>query len=243
MGTGVSRRSGSGAISSRRELPGFRGAVLLSLMKTHLVWDWNGTLLDDLDLVVGSTNASLATAGGAPVARDDHRRDFRRPVHHYYGALLGRDVDEDEFAKLDRAFHEAYDTGLPECLLAAGAEGAIKAWPGPQSLLSMWFHDSLVPTVDRYGLTPYFRRIDGLRSAVGGGSKAPYLRVHLEELGIAGTDCVLIGDSVDDAVAAASVGARIVLYSGGITHPDRLRTVGVPVADTLAEAVEIALSR
>ena len=51
---------------------------------------------------------------------------------------------------------------------------------------------------------------------------------------------MLIGDSVDDADAAASVGARCVLYTGGFTDPARLRAVGVPVADTLAEAMLLA---
>jgi phosphoglycolate phosphatase-like HAD superfamily hydrolase len=50
---------------------------------------------------------------------------------------------------------------------------------------------------------------------------------------------VLIGDSVDDAEAAASVGAGAVLYSGGFTHVDKLRAVGVPVVDTLHEAVAL----
>ena len=50
----------------------------------------------------------------------------------------------------------------------------------------------------------------------------------------------MIGDSVDDALAAASVGARCVLYSGGFTDAVRLAEVGVPVVDSLIEAVAIA---
>jgi len=40
--------------------------------------------------------------------------------------------------------------------------------------------------------------------------------------------------------AAASVGARCVLYTGGFTDPAKLRAYGVPVADTLLEAVALA---
>jgi phosphoglycolate phosphatase-like HAD superfamily hydrolase len=206
----------------------------------HIVWDWNGTLLDDIGLVVEATNASLATAGGGPVTMADHRRDFRRPVHHYYGAVLGRDIDSEEFVKLDRAFHEAYDAGLATCELSPGALAALAGWSGTQSLLSMWFHDQLVPTVNRYGLTSYLGRVDGLRTTIGGGPKAPHLVAHLEALGLRGPECVLIGDSIDDAVAAASVGARCVLFSGGLTDRDRLATLGLPVVDTLAEAVLLA---
>jgi phosphoglycolate phosphatase-like HAD superfamily hydrolase len=207
----------------------------------HLVWDWNGTLLDDLTLVVAATNAALAAAGGPPTTADEHRREFRRPVSEYYAAVLGRPVDLAEFTRLDEVFHGVYGQGLTACSLAADAVGALGSWTGTQSLLSMWFHTDLVPTVDRYGLTAYFARVDGLRARVGGGSKAPHLASHLAALGLAGGDCVLIGDSVDDAEAAASVGARCVLYAGGFTDPDRLGGCGVPVAATLAEAVTLAL--
>ncbi|MBX6357086.1 MAG: HAD hydrolase-like protein [Micromonosporaceae bacterium] len=206
----------------------------------HLVWDWNGTLLDDLSLVVDATNAALVAAGGGPTTVDEHRREFRRPVTEYYSLVLGRPVDEEEFARLDKIFHDAYAEGLTTCALAADALDALQSWTGTQSLLSMWFHSELVPTVDRFGLTPYFARVDGNRAAVGGGPKAPHLAAHLAALGLDGADCVLIGDSVDDADAAAAVGARCVLYAGGFTDPERLRRCGVPVAATLAEAITLA---
>jgi phosphoglycolate phosphatase-like HAD superfamily hydrolase len=206
----------------------------------HLVWDWNGTLLDDLTLVVAATNASLAVYGGPPVTAEEHRRDFRRPIIDYYSHVLGRPLDRADFARLDRAFHEAYTDGLRSCTLSAGALEALAGWAGTQSLLSMWFHHELVPTVTRYGLDRYFARVDGLRDVIGGGSKAPHLAAHLSALELDGPDCVLIGDSVDDAEAAASVGARSVLYTGGFTDPVRLRAVGVPVADSLAEALLMA---
>jgi phosphoglycolate phosphatase-like HAD superfamily hydrolase len=206
----------------------------------HLVWDWNGTLLDDLDLVVTATNASLASVGGPMITVDEHRRDFCRPLSTYYSNVLGRQLTTEEFGHLDRAFHDAYREGLAECRLAVDALTAIGAWTGSQSLLSMFFHHELVPVVRRHGLVEHLRRVDGLRDRVGGGSKAPHLRAHLEALSIQGDQCVLIGDSVDDAEAAAAVGARIVLYAGGITHASRLRATGLPVATTLVEAVALA---
>jgi phosphoglycolate phosphatase-like HAD superfamily hydrolase len=207
----------------------------------HLIWDWNGTLLDDLALVVAATNVSLKSIGGPSITADEHRRDFRRPIADYYGHVLGRSISQDEFLELDRAYHDAYREGLLDTALTADAEAAMRAWPGTQSLLSMWFHEELVPEVTRRGLHGLLHRIDGLRAGVvGGGHKAEHLVEHLAALGVAGSDAVLIGDSVDDARAAAEVGAGCVLYSGGFSHPDLLRQVGVPVASTLVEAVELA---
>jgi phosphoglycolate phosphatase-like HAD superfamily hydrolase len=209
---------------------------------THIVWDWNGTLLDDLSLVVEATNESLATLGAGPVTADEHRRDFIRPVQAYYEFVVGRDITPAEFEALDRAFHDTYHAGVPTIELTKGVRELLASYGAGQSLLSMWFHTQLVPTVDRYGLTPYFQRVDGLRGALGGGHKAPLLKAHLDGLGLSGEDVVLIGDSVDDADAAASVGARAVLYSGGFTDVERLRKVGVPVVDTLEDALAIAIA-
>lgn len=206
----------------------------------HLVWDWNGTLLDDLDLVVRATNVAFASAGGPVISADEHRVRFRRPIVDYYAEMLGRAIDDEAFGALDRIFHDAYRAGLTRCSLAADATTAIAAWPGSQSLLSMWFHDELVPTVRTYGLTPHFSRVDGLPGLVGGGRKAEWLAKHLAELGLGGRGVVLIGDSLDDADAALSVGARCVLYTGGLSDPTLLRASGHPVADTLTQAVTLA---
>ncbi|MEU4239345.1 HAD hydrolase-like protein [Actinoplanes sp. NPDC026619] len=212
------------------------------MARTHLVWDWNGTLLDDLSLVVSSTNHAFAAVGGRVVDADEHRSRFRRPVAEFYAEILERAVDEEEFGELDRIFHDAYRVGLTSMTLAADAMNAIKTWPGSQSLLSMWFHNELVPAVETYGLAGVFTRVDGLRTEIGGHLKAGHLATHLDELGLTGNQVVLIGDSLDDAAAADSAGAAVVLYTGGFTHPDRLRASGRPVADTLLEAVEIARS-
>ncbi|MGI5213206.1 HAD family hydrolase [Plantactinospora sp. CA-290183] len=208
--------------------------------REHLVWDWNGTLLNDLNLVVSATNVALAGAAGPAVTAEEHRTQFRRPVADYYAEVLGRALDADEFGRLDKLFHDAYRLGLASCELAADAPQALRAWPGSQSLLSMWFHEELVPVVDGHGLTTHFRRVDGLRGTLGGDRKAAHLARHLAELGVDGRSAVLIGDSIDDAEAADSVGARCVLYTGGFTDTVRLRASGWPVADTLTEAVEVA---
>jgi phosphoglycolate phosphatase-like HAD superfamily hydrolase len=210
----------------------------------HLVWDWNGTLLDDFDLTVAATNVAFASCAGPTITGDDHRRQFRRPVVAYYAEVLGRPVDTEEFGRLDGIFHDHYHAGLEECRLAEEAEQALARWSlesgGSQSLLSMWFHDNLVPYVDQFGLTRHFARVDGLRSRVGGGGKADYLVEHLRALDLTGPDCVLIGDTLDDAAAAEAVGARCVLVTGGFTDRERLVATGLPVADSLTEAVRMA---
>jgi phosphoglycolate phosphatase-like HAD superfamily hydrolase len=211
-------------------------------MREHLVWDWNGTLLNDLDLVVSATNQVFAALGGRAVTVEEHRLHFRRPVADFYAAVLGRAVDADEFDRLDGIFHDAYRAGLTTCALADDAVTAMRSWPGTQSLLSMWFHEDLVPAVTTFGLDGRFRRVDGVRVEQAGDRafKSGHLARHLESMGVDGRSVVLVGDSLDDADAADSVGAACVLYSGGFTHHERLRRSGRPVADTLTDAVALA---
>ncbi len=209
-------------------------------MLGHLVWDWNGTLLDDFAITVAATNATFAAHAGPQVTGEQHRRLFRRPISGYYAEMLGRPVDEVEFAVMDKVFHDEYHARLVDCQLSADAAQALASWSGTQSLLSMWFHDQLLPYVDGFGLSGHFLRIDGLRVATGGGSKAEHLVRHLAELGVTGPDSVLIGDTLDDAAAAEAVGARCVLVTGGFTDVDRLRATGLPVAGSLTEAVRLA---
>jgi phosphoglycolate phosphatase-like HAD superfamily hydrolase len=184
----------------------------------HLVWDWNGTLLDDITQVVAATNVSLATVGGPAVTVDEHRREFRRPISSYYEFVLGRTLRHGEFEALDRAFHEEYRARQADFRLAVDAWDAIAAWPETQSLLSMFFHHELVPVVSGLGLEPHLSRVDGLRDTLGGGPKAPHLRAHLDALGV----------------------SSATLYAGGFTDEARLRGTGHPVATTLLEAVAMA---
>jgi phosphoglycolate phosphatase-like HAD superfamily hydrolase len=206
----------------------------------HLVWDWNGTLLDDLSLIILATNTSLASAGGPAITPDHHRRHFRRPIADYYAQVLGRPVSRDEFERLNRVFHDAYRAALPGCRLTGDAWDAVAQWSGTQSLLSMWRHRELLPTIDGYGLTGHFTRIDGVPDQEHQDHKGPHLARHLAAQQLDPARVVMIGDTVDDAHAALSVGADCVLYSGGFTDPAQLRATGAPVADTLVEAVVIA---
>lgn len=212
----------------------------------HFVWDWNGTLFDDLELVVASVNRGLALFGAGPIDLDGYRSHYTRPVTVFYERLMGRPVTEEEWRRIDTVFHEAYQEALQHARLALDARSALEmvaAAGRTQSLLSMFPHVDLVPLVERLGITRYFDRIDGLADEGRGDRKASYLARHLREL-TAGKDraaVVVIGDTPDDAAAASDLGVRAILYDGGSHHRVDLEAMQVPVVATLVEAVELAL--
>lgn len=211
----------------------------------HVVWDWNGTLLDDNDAVVSAVNAVCAAYGRPPVTLAEWRAVFCRPLNRCYERLLDRPLPPAAWARVDRTYHDAYTALLLDTRLAADARAGLAAWPargGTQSLLSMWFHDDLVAMVTRLGLTAHFARIDGLRHDIGGESKAAHLAEHLAGLAVEPAEVVLVGDVLDDAIAAASVGTRCILLSTGMTTRAALDTAGVPVADSITEALALISS-
>jgi phosphoglycolate phosphatase-like HAD superfamily hydrolase len=109
-----------------------------------------------------------------------------------------------------------------------------------QSLLSMSPQDWLFGIVDRLNLTHRLALVDGM-SEVTGGLKAMHMEEHLRLLGMDGESVVVVGDTPDDVAAARHVGARAILFHGGSHHIDVLESEGVPIAETLAEAVDLAL--
>ncbi|MBB5920486.1 phosphoglycolate phosphatase-like HAD superfamily hydrolase [Actinoalloteichus hoggarensis] len=211
---------------------------------THIVWDWNGTLLADNHAVLEGVNAICRFYQREEVDLDYWRSVFTRPLQVCYERLLERQLTDEDWTQVDKLYHEAYNQLLHTCGLARGAEQVLADWQGAgnsQSLLSMWFHDPLTELIGRLGVADFFSRVDGLVGPMSGGSKAEHLARHLSVAGLDPATVVLVGDVVDDAHAAESVGARCVLVTTGMTARSTLEATGHPVADSLADAVTLAV--
>ncbi|MFF7328434.1 HAD family hydrolase [Streptomyces sp. NPDC090306] len=209
----------------------------------HIVWDWNGTLFHDNAAIIGATNAAFAELGLEPITLERYRALYCVPVPKFYERLMGRLPTDAEWAVMDATFQRFYTEHQIGCELTEGATALLADWRAAghsQSILSMYGHDELLPLVRGFGIEPHFIRVDG-RTGPSGGSKAEHMVRHLGHLGaLTGVEAartVVIGDAADDAVAARHVGARAVLYTGGSHSRASLERVGVPVVDTLAEAV------
>jgi phosphoglycolate phosphatase-like HAD superfamily hydrolase len=225
------------------ESSGVNGALQEST--SHVIWDWNGTLLDDVGAVVEATTVAFRQAGiDVAVTGETYRRSFTRPIHLFYERLLGRPIGHDEWVRLDHAFHGAYTRFEDRCTLAPGARevlGEIRELGWTQSVCSMLPEEYLLPAVERQGIAGHFVRIDGLRGSERGGAKLKNLVAHLEHLGVAPSRTVMVGDTVDDAVAARGAGiACILLDSGaGLHDSETIRGAGVPVAAGVPEALAL----
>ncbi|MEW1657101.1 MULTISPECIES: HAD family hydrolase [unclassified Streptomyces] len=209
----------------------------------HIVWDWNGTLFHDIDAVIAATNSAFAEIGLEPITLERYRELYCVPVPRFYERLMGRLPTEAEWLVMDAAFQRHYTAHRVGCGLADGAETLLESWQAAgrsQSILSLFGHDELIPLVSGLGIAPRFVRVEG-RTGPSGGSKSAHMVRHLA--GLESVDpgrTVVIGDAVDDAVAARDAGAHAVLYTGGSHSRRSLAVTGAPVVDSLAEAVQVA---
>ena len=209
----------------------------------HIVWDWNGTLLDDLDVVIEALNVGLSNHEMPPIDADEYRDHFTRPIRRFYDSLFGRAITDMEWADLNKTFHDEYYARVSGAALSTDSVEAldrVESMSWSQSLLSMSPQDRLLSVVAGRGLSARFTSIQGLQSETGG-LKAEHLARHLAAGGHSPRDVVVIGDTPDDAIAAQHVGAGVVMYDGGSHHLLDLHEAQAPVAHTLVDAVETAV--
>ncbi|MFE2110794.1 HAD family hydrolase [Kitasatospora sp. NPDC059463] len=207
-----------------------------------VIWDWNGTLRNDLTDHVAALNATLPALGrSVPITVETYQALHRMPIRDFYADVLGRVLDDEEWHAADTAF--LAELGRRPVRLQDGARQLmmqLRARGVRQSLLSLAPHERLVAEVGQVGIAGLLERIDG-RPGASVPSKAPAMAAHLQALGplVDPARTLVIGDSVDDAVAAQAVGAVAVLHTSGLHGEARLDTAGVPVVDTIQDAVNL----
>ena len=214
-------------------------------MADHVVWDWNGTLWDDLPQVHLAVNAALGEVGVDPLGLSEYITLFARPLSVFYGRVLGRGITDSEWERVNHTFLMSYQSNLHRVRLAAEAPRALEmvAQSGAtQSILSLYPHVSLNSLVRELGIAHYFTRIDGLRGAPGR-SKVGLFGDHVRAAAAAGIPpqrVVMIGDTDDDLTAAREAGISCILVNHHGNHPLGDPTLGRFFADGLLAALEKA---
>ena len=208
-------------------------------MEKRLIWDWNGTLLDDVAAAVGALNRMLVKRGACPITIEHYRRRFGFPVRPFY-AELGVDLAKWDWDEICEDFHnfvleepQAVRPDARDALELAASLGF------RQSILSALRQDKLEAALAANGFTGFFDRIFGVDN-LDGASKLDRGRELMVSLGPSADAPVFIGDTLHDAEVARELGGRCVLVSCGHQMPDRLTAAGCPVTDTLADAVRLA---
>lgn len=213
-------------------------------MTTHVVWDWNGTLLDDVQYAADLMDGLLEKRGMPPLGGlDAYYRAFTFPIRKYY-ANVGFENDDD-FAAASVEWMDAYMAGESACWLRDTAVEALeylKRENVRQVVVSASEIGNLTKQVERLNVKGYFDTLCGLRH-IYATSKTDIARTWLLESGERAKDTVFIGDTTHDFQVASALGCRCVLLSGGHQARAALEGLGCEIAATPFEAARMALGR
>ena len=207
----------------------------------QVLWDWNGTLLDDRDYAIGVRNRVFPRFGLPAISCvEEYYRQFTFPLRVYYERA---GVTEEMFPAVADAWMREYVAGcaaIPLHSQAVAALRAIQASGLSQVILSASQVDILESQLSQYGIRDYFQEVLGLSHIYATG-KAELGRAYLKRMSIHPDACVLLGDTLHDADVADEMGVRCILIAGGHQGADRLAKAGAPVCASLMEAVEHVL--
>lgn len=200
----------------------------------HVIWDWNGTLLDDTDLCIDVMNGLLAERNLPLLTRARYHEVFDFPVIDYY-RRLGFNFDRDPFPIVGAEFIRRYETRRDESPLHDHARATLAAIRGlglRQSVLSAYRHDTLLELLAHHELTALFDGVLGSDNVYAFG-KTEQGRRWIQHLGIPPEAVVLIGDTVHDYDVAQAMQCRCLLVSNGYHPRPKLQRCGVPVVEDL----------
>ena len=211
---------------------------------THIVWDWNGTLLDDTRAALGALNAMLARRSLPAITLESYRSRFHFPAREYYDEI-GMDIPDTEWDAVAQEYHDSYDEESASAALNVEAVAALelaRSRGARQSILSALRQDLLEAAVARFGIADYFDFVRGTDNLDGAG-KLSFARVLKAESAAANPAAriVMVGDAIHDHEVAAELGVECVLCAQGSHSFERLAALGSPTAPTLVAAVERAV--
>jgi len=209
---------------------------------THVIWDFNGTILDDLELCRSTLNKMLCKRSIAPLDLEQYRAVFGFPISDYY-KRVGFDFEKESYEILA---HEYIDEYLPksfECKLHDGVFELIRDLHDrgiSQIVLSASDTTILKDQLKNLGILDYFDTVLGLDNIYA------HSKVEIAKEWMKNTKPyrpLLIGDTVHDYEVACELGIKCVLIANGHHSYEHLCECDAHVYHDIAEFRPLVDSR
>ena len=206
----------------------------------RILWDWNGTLLDDVEISRGILNGMLARRSLPAVSPERYREIFRFPIIDYY-RLAGFDFAKEPYEVIAQEYIETYPIAAKDAPLAQGAAeilAAVRAAGFRQTIISACERETLQTQVASLGVDGYFDAICGADDGFGGGKEQVAAR-WLAQNSDDGERRFYVGDTLHDFETAKILGCTPILVTYGHQDRARLEQCGAVVIDSLTELRDI----
>lgn len=203
----------------------------------YIIWDWNGTILDDLQLNLEVENTLLSRRGRKLISGiDEYHEKFQFPIIRFYEEL-DFDLENEKFEDIAKEYVAEFDGRFYELEIFPDAKGAICDFKDKgikQIILSQTEQKWLEKQVEHHRMTELFTELLGARDIYVKGKVAMALK-WIEEGGIDAKDVLMVGDTVHDFEVSQSIGCDCVLIARGHHSKERLLSTGASVLDSIEE--------
>lgn len=185
---------------------------------SFLVFDWNGTLLDDVHFCYALLNKRLLEQGHKPVSFETYRNIFTFPIIEYYrrAGFVFAPKGKDDFEVLAVKFRKDYQDGFSKLPLFKDVLPFLgNAKPlMPLYLLSATRQDLLLEETKEKGIDTYFKNLVGIQD-IYGASKEAAGRAFFEKANLDPSKALFIGDSLHDEEVSIAFKGRCALIAKG----------------------------
>ena len=205
----------------------------------HVIWDWNGTLLNDIDLCLNIANKMLANHQDTPLDLSSYKNAFGFPITAYY-EKIGIDLNKESFEDLTAKFVHLYNTGVKNCILHDGVSNLLhqfKVRNQSQYILTAAHKDTVMPLLHHFDILHYFDLVEGVDNHRAEGKVDRGVQM-MQKNKLTPAETVLIGDTYHDFEVGTAMNIDCVLVADGHQSKERLLdfTGGkVVVVDKLAQ--------
>lgn len=201
-----------------------------------IIWDWNGTLLNDAGLAVDTMNEMLARRNLPELSIEQYKQVFSFPVRDYY-QKIGFDFEQEPFEIPALEFIDRYNELVNDCLLHADSVTLLnhyKAKGYRQFILSAMKQDTLDQCLSNFRINHFFEHVSGLGDHYAT-SKTENGHRLLAGLNLDPAQMLLVGDTVHDFEVAKELGCQCVLVANGHQSKPILQETGARVIDQLSQ--------
>lgn len=202
-------------------------------MKKYIIWDWNGTIVDDVGIALAAVNDMLAEKGRGPITLEEYRRAMDTPILRFYEQFF--DMEETSFQWIAERFQEYYAGCRDTLSLHEGVRDALRKGKEAgciQIVLSSSASSIIEEYAGLFGIREYFEAILGADNLLST-SKIERAIEYFRERQLPLQELVLVGDTVHDYDVAQALGIDCVLLSYGHQDRESLLACGCPVYGTL----------
>jgi phosphoglycolate phosphatase len=210
-------------------------------MTRHVVWDWNGTLLDDVDHSVTALNRLLTERSLPCLDRHAYRERFGFPVKSFY-VELGFDADREDFAALSATFIGHYRVAAQTASPHAEVRHVMSQLAArgiAQSVLSAMEISLLRQMLAEHDLLEHLLHVRGL-SDLQATSKVALGVELMRSLRAQPDEVLFVGDTLHDLETARAMGAQCLLFTRGHQTAERLSHSGATLIDSLHQVLDYA---